>query len=204
MAQPPGVLLERSFYERSALVVAPELLNKLFVVGRCAGRIVEVEAYTQNDPASHSFKGPTLRNRSMFGPPGHLYVYFTYGMHFCANVVTAPEGQGEAVLIRAIEPVFGLDEMLVRRGDAVKRDIDVASGPGKLTRALGIGRDNDGDDLLTSRIRLYDDGTTPPLFPDQSVRVGITEGVDLRWRFFLGGNPYVSRSPRGSSDPTGH
>jgi DNA-3-methyladenine glycosylase len=194
-----GDIVPRSFYERSALEVAPDLLNKLFVSGRCGGRIVEVEAYTEDDPASHSFKGPSLRTKSMFGPPGHLYVYFTYGMHFCANVVTAPAGIGEAVLIRAIEPVWGADEMRVRRGEQVRRDIDLANGPGKLTRAMGIGRDNDGDDLLTSRIRILDDGTPAPLFPDQSPRIGISDGLDRRWRFFLGGNPYVSRSPRSAT-----
>lgn len=199
-----GRVLPRSFYDRPALEVAPDLLNKLFVVGRCAGRIVEVEAYTEDDPASHSFRGPTLRTRSMFGPPGHLYVYFTYGMHFCANVVVNAEGVGEAVLLRAIEPVAGVDEMQVRRGDQVKRAVDLTNGPGKLTRALGIGRDNDGDDLLTSRIRVLDDGVRPPLFPEQSPRIGITEAVDRRWRFFLGGHPSVSRAPRpGSPDPSG-
>ncbi|MEZ5216863.1 MAG: DNA-3-methyladenine glycosylase [Ilumatobacteraceae bacterium] len=199
----PGRLLDRSFYARDAPIVAPELLNKVFVVGRCAGRIVETEAYTRDDPASHSFKGPTLRTKSMFGPPGHLYVYFTYGMHFCANVVTGPEGDGQAVLIRALEPLWGIDEMEVRRGDTVKRTVDLTNGPGKLTRALGIGRDNDGDDLLTSRIRIYDDGTRAPLFPEQSERIGISSGLDRRWRFFVGGNPSVSRGPRpGSPDPT--
>ena len=130
-------------------------------------------------------------------------MYFTYGMHFCANVVTGPEGRGEAVLIRALEPVWGVDEMQVRRGEQVHRDIDLANGPGKLTRALGIGRDNDGDDLLTSRIRVLDDGVPPPLFPDQSPRIGISEGLDRRWRFFLGGHPCVSRPPRaGAIDAT--
>ncbi len=196
MIGPPGTLLPREFYARPAVEVAPDLLNKLFLVGRCGGRIVEVEAYTEDDPASHSFRGPTLRTRSMFGEPGHLYVYFTYGMHFCANVVTGEVGRGEGVLVRAIEPLWELDEMRIRRGEAARRDVDLTNGPGKLTRALGIGRDNDGDDLLTSRIRLFDDGTQPPLFPDQSPRIGITVGLDRRWRFFVGGHPSVSRAPR--------
>jgi DNA-3-methyladenine glycosylase len=185
--------LPRSFFARSALVVAPELINKLFVVGRCAGRIVEVEAYTQDDPASHSFRGPTFGNKIMFGPAGFLYVYFIYGKHFCANVVTGEEGAGEAVLIRALAPLHGVDEMKMRRGP-VSQDIDLANGPGKLSRALGIGRDNNGADLCSSssRIRIADDGVEAPLFPDQSTRIGITEGTDRRWRFYLGGDPHVS------------
>ena len=192
--------LPRSFFARPATVVAPDLINKLFVVGRSVGRIVEVEAYTNDDPASHSFRGPTARNKVMFGPPGHLYVYFVYGSHFCANVVTGVEGEGEAVLLRALAPVSNLDEMRMRR-PGVTRDIDLMNGPGKLSRALGIGRDNNGTDLCTpaSRIRLADDGTPGPLFPDQSTRIGITVGVDRRWRFFLAGDPHISPSkPVGS------
>ena len=196
--------LPRSFFARPATVVAPDLINKLFVVGRSVGRIVEVEAYTNDDPASHSFRGPTARNKVMFGPPGHLYVYFVYGSHFCANVVTGVEGEGEAVLLRALAPVSNLDEMRMRR-PGVTRDIDLRNGPGKLSRALGIGRDNNGTDLCTpaSRIRLADDGTPGPLFPDQSTRIGITVGVDRRWRFFLAGDPHISPSkPVGSLSPS--
>ena len=196
--------LPRSFFARPATVVAPDLINKLFVVGRSVGRIVEVEAYTNDDPASHSFRGPSARNKVMFGPPGHLYVYFVYGSHFCANVVTGVEGEGEAVLLRALAPVSNLDEMRMRR-PGVTRDIDLMNGPGKLSRALGIGRDNNGTDLCTpaSRIRLADDGTPGPLFPDQSTRIGITVGVDRRWRFFLAGDPHISPSkPVGSLSPS--
>jgi len=196
--------LPRSFFARPAPEVAPELMNKLFVVGRSVGRIVEVEAYTNDDPASHSFRGPTARNKVMFGPPGHLYVYFVYGSHFCANVVTGTEGDGEAVLLRALAPVANLDEMRMRR-PGVSRDIDLMNGPGKLCRALGIGRDNNGTDLCspTSRIRLADDGMPTPLFPDQSTRIGISVGVDRRWRFFLAGDPHISPSkPVGSLSPS--
>jgi DNA-3-methyladenine glycosylase len=192
--------LPRSFFARPAPEVAPELMNKLFVVGRAVGRIVEVEAYTQDDPASHSFRGPSARNKVMFGPPGFLYVYFVYGSHFCANVVTGAEHEGEAVLIRALAPVANVDEMRARR-PGVSRDVDLMNGPGKLTRALGIGRDNNGADLCSpaSRIRLADDGTPAPLFPDQSARIGISVGLDRRWRFYLAGDPHVSpRRPAGA------
>ena len=196
--------LPRSFYARSAVEVAPELMNKLFVVGRSVGRIVEVEAYTQDDPASHSFRGPSARNKVMFGPPGFLYVYFVYGSHFCANVVTGEEGAGEAVLLRALAPIANIDEMKMRR-PAVTRNVDLMNGPGKLTRALGIGRDNNGTDLCSpaSRIRLADDGTPAPMFPDQSARIGITVGIDRRWRFYMAGNPHISpRKPVGSLSPS--
>lgn len=190
-----ALTLRRPFYARSALEVAPQLLNKILVAGHCAGRIVEVEAYLQDDPASHSFRGPTLRNKVMFGPPGHLYVYFTYGMHFCANAVTGSEGIGEAVLIRALEPLKGLGEMRDRRPEA-RRDVDLCNGPGKLCRSLGIGRDDNGNDLLTSRTRIVDDGVEPPMFPDQSVRIGISEATEQRWRWSVPGNTAVSKPVR--------
>ena len=196
--------LPRSFVARPAPEVAPDLIGKLFVVGRSVGRIVEVEAYTGDDPASHSFRGPTARNKVMFGPAGHLYVYFVYGSHFCANVVTGSEGHGEAVLLRALAPIANMDEMRMRR-PAVTRDIDLMNGPGKLCRALGIGRDNNGTDLCTpaSRIRLADDGAPAPLFPDQSARIGISVGLDRRWRFFVADDPHVSpRRPVGTLSPS--
>ena len=195
-------VLGRAFYSGDARDVAPELLNKIFVSGHCAGRIVEVEAYVMDDPASHSYRGPTMRNRVMFGPPGHLYVYFTYGMHFCANVVTGDEGDGQAVLIRALAPLKGLSEMRVRRPNVV-RDIDLTNGPGKLTRAMAIGRDNNGQDLTRTRIRLVDDGVAPPLRPGVSTRIGISEGVQSPWRWFVPGEQHMSRpSPSPSPSPT--
>lgn len=208
-----ATLLPRSFYARPANVVAPALLNKLFMVGRAGGRIVEVEAYTADDPASHSFRGPTLRNRTMFGPPGHLYVYFTYGMHFCANVVTGAEGVGEAVLIRAIEPLWELDEMRIRRGEAAKRDVDLTNGPGKLTRALGIGRHNDGDDLTESRIRIYDDGTAPRCSPTShhgsgsptaSTGAGVTSSAATPRSPVRRELPPPSKATRRRAERTGH
>ena len=170
----------RQLLSGDAPEVAPLLLNKLFVHGECVGRIIEVEAYREDDPASHTFRGVTKRNEVMFGPPGHLYVYFTYGMHFCANVVTSLEGRGAAVLLRAVEPIAGLDVMSRRRSGRP----DLADGPAKLCQAFGIDRDHDGVDLLTGDgIGLFDDGTPPPANPLVGPRVGITKAVDVPWRW---------------------
>jgi DNA-3-methyladenine glycosylase len=188
-----GAPLARRFYDRSSLQVAPDLLNKVLVVGPCRGRIVEVEAYAGAlDPASHAYRGPTARNATMFGPPGHLYVYFTYGMHFCANAVTGRPEDGHAVLLRALAPLAGLDTMRSRR-PAARRDTDLASGPAKLCQAMGIGKADDGVDLVRGRIRIVDDGVPPPAEPGVSVRVGITKAADRRWRWFVIGDPNVSR-----------
>lgn len=195
MALPvPGEVLPRSWYEADSVSLAPLLLNKVLVVGACAGRIVEVEAYRSDDPASHSFRGPTARNAVMFGPPGHLYVYFTYGMHHCANVVCAADGDAQAVLIRALAPLAGLDEMRARR-PLVRREIDLANGPGKLCQALGLDRSHDGTDLVGRRspIRVLDDGVAPPLRPGVSTRVGIRVAVERPWRWFVPGDAHVSR-----------
>ncbi len=148
-----------------------------------AGRIVETEAYTRTDPASHSFTGPNARNAVMFGPPGRLYVYLSYGIHCCANVVTGADGDGQAVLLRAIVPTVGLDTIRSRRRG--RSDRDLANGPGKLCEALGIGLDDDGVDVCDRRspIRVVDDGVGPPCDPIIGTRVGITRGVDLPWRF---------------------
>ncbi len=188
-----GAPLARSFYDRSSLEVAPDLLNKVLVAGGCRGRIVEVEAYAGAlDPASHAYRGPTARNATMFGPPGHLYVYFTYGMHFCANAVTGRPEDGHAVLLRALSPLAGLDTMRSRR-PAARRDTDLASGPAKLCQAMGIGMADDGVDLVRGRIRIVDDGVRPPAQPGVSVRVGITKAADRPWRWFVIGEPNVSR-----------
>ena len=157
------------FYARPSVAVAPELLNKVMVAGPCRGRIVEVEAYAGPlDPASHAYRGPTARNATMFGPPGHLYVYFTYGMHFCANAVTGEQGEGQAVLLRALAPLAGIDLMQARR-PAARRPSDLASGPAKLCQALGIVRDHDGTDLVDGgAVQLVDDGVAPPDAPGVS------------------------------------
>jgi DNA-3-methyladenine glycosylase len=168
--------LDESFFARDATVVAPELLNKVFVVDGCAGRIIEVEAYTSDDPASHCYRGVTPRNAVMFGPPGHLYVYFSYGVHHCVNIVTGGEGDGQAVLIRAIEPIEGVDAMRVRRGAVADRSL--TDGPGKLTQALGLDLTDNG-----SSAEVYDDGVAPPERPRIGPRVGISRAGDWPRRF---------------------
>jgi len=195
-------VVPRRFYRRASTIVAPELLNKVLELGPCRGRIVEVEAYAGPlDPASHAYRGRTPRNGVMFGPPGHLYVYFSYGLHQCANAVTGDVGEGQAVLLRAVEPIAGLEEMWARRVRA-RRAIDLGNGPGKLTEALGIGQVHDGADLVRGPVRILDDGTEPPAVPGVSVRVGISRAVDRPWRWFVAGNPNVSRTPRASGSPS--
>jgi DNA-3-methyladenine glycosylase len=162
-------VVDRSFYRRDPRAVAPELLGKLLVrtdesgLVR-AGRIVEVEAYCGGeDPGSHAYRGETARNRTMFGPPGGLYVYFTYGMHWCGNVVCGEEGVGVAVLLRALAPVAGVEAMWAAR-PAARRERDLCSGPAKLCQALGLDRAFDGADLVTGDrgVVVADDGTPPP------------------------------------------
>lgn len=184
-------VVKARWFERDSPVVAPELLNKVFVVGDCRGRIVEVEAYRRDDPASHSYRGPTARNQVMFGPPGRLYVYFTYGMHHCANVVTGAEGDAQAVLLRALAPLAGVERMQARRGAHV-RPVDLTNGPGKLCQALGLDRSADGT-VLGDDIRIVDDGVAPPAEPGVSTRVGIRVGVERPWRWFVPGDPHVSK-----------
>ena len=176
-------------------MVAPELLNKVLVRGERSGRIVEVEAYAgSEDPASHGFRGPTPRNEVMFGPAGRLYVYFTYGMHFCANAVCGGVGESSAVLLRALAPLEGHAEMRAARGPAAKRDRDLCSGPAKLCQAFGLDRDQDGVDLVTGEdVGVFDDGTPPPTGPGVSPRIGISVAVDEPWRWFVPGDPNLSR-----------
>jgi len=196
------IRLPRAFYTRPALTVARDLPGKYLIrrLGRrlLAGRIVEVEAYLgSRDPASHAFRGMTPRNRVMFGGGGLLYVYFTYGMHFCCNVVTGFEGEGNAVLIRAAEPVEGIGAMTVLRsaGDGRRRSpLELCSGPGKLCQAFGIARPENGADLCGDTIWLARRrGESPPRAIMNSTRIGITRGREHRWRFYLKNNPFVSR-----------
>lgn len=192
---PPGVLA-RAFYLRHPVEVAPELLNKLLVRsdGRI-GRIVEVEAYASSeDAAAHSHRGITRRNASMFGPGGLLYVYFTYGMHWCANAVCGPEGEGWAVLLRALEPISGVALMRDARPGIVK-ERDLASGPGRIGQAMGFDRTQDGADLVTGDhgIWIVDDGMPPPAHPLVGPRVGIRHAAGFPWRWTVPGNPHVSR-----------
>lgn len=179
--------------------VAPLLLNALLeVTDECGGvrigRIVEVEAYRgSHDPASHAYRGRTARNATMFGSPGLLYVYRSYGIHWCANVVAGTDGVAEAVLLRAVEPVEGIGAMRAARPKA-HRDRDLANGPGKLCAALGVTGDDDGTDLCgrRSRIRLLRDDVAPPLNPLTTRRVGISRAVDEPWRYLVEGHPGVS------------
>lgn len=190
-----GQIVDRDFFARDPLELAPDLLGKL-LVGPCGrGRIVEVEAYRgEEDPASHAFRGPTPRNRVMFGPAGHLYVYRSYGMHWCANFVASHPDRAGAVLIRALQPVGPIDEMS-RRRPAARRPEDLANGPGKLCAALGITGDHDGLDLLSpdAGVRLADDGVEPPTSPTTGPRVGISVAADRPWRFSLPASRFRSR-----------
>ncbi|TWG91926.1 DNA-3-methyladenine glycosylase [Luteimonas sp. J16] len=184
---PPGwTPVPRAFYRRHPTLVAPELLNKLLVRddGR-AGRIVEVEAYAgSEDPAAHSFRGMTARNATMFGEAGHLYVYFSYGLHWAGNAVCGEVGEGAGVLLRAIEPVAGIERMRALR-PAARRDRDLANGPGKLAQAMGLDRSHDGADLVRGDrgVWIVSDGTPPPANPRVGPRVGISRAVDFPWRW---------------------
>ncbi|MHB8263682.1 MAG: DNA-3-methyladenine glycosylase [Acidimicrobiales bacterium] len=193
-----GTVLPRAFYEPDALDVAKVLLNKLLVRDDRVGRIVEVEAYRgEEDPASHARNGMTRRNAAMFGDPGKLYVYFTYGMHWCANVVCGPAGSARAVLLRAVAPVKGVAAMRDARvagGGVVRSDRDVARGPARLCQAFSIDGDDNGTDLVSGdrELIIVDDGTPPPIDPGVSGRVGIKEARDFPWRFFVPGDKHVS------------
>jgi len=190
--------LPRSFYARAATEVAPDLLGHVLVRGlpdglRAAARIVEVEAYGPDDPASHAFRGMTPRNATMFGPPGHLYVYFTYGMHFCMNAVTGRAGEGSAVLIRAGEPLEGVEGMRSRRGR--ERTVELCSGPGRFTQALGLSRSEDGIDLVDGDRFWLERGSRAESI-GTGIRVGVRE-TTRAWRYWLEGNPFVSRGRPG-------
>ena len=191
-----GRKLPRAFYRRDPREVAPDLLNKVLVSadGRRA-RIVETEAYCGPlDAAAHTYRGKTPRNAVMFGAPGLLYVYFTYGMHFCCNAVCGEEGEGVAVLLRAAEPLAGLDLMREAR-PAAKRDRDLCSGPARLCQAFGIARAQDGADLVTGvgGLTIVDDGVAPPDEPVVTARIGIRHAAEEPWRWYVRGNPNVSR-----------
>ena len=190
---PKIVILPRSFYERGTVDVARDLLGKVLKHGPAAGIIVETEAYLGGDDlASHSAVGITNRTRVIFGPGGHAYVYLSYGMHDCMNIVAEPAGTPGCVLVRALEPIEGLDLMRARRPKA-RTDRDLASGPGKLTRALGITRKHTGADMTRGDLVVM---ARPALSASQIVvtpRIGITKCAELPLRFFIKGNKFVSR-----------
>jgi DNA-3-methyladenine glycosylase len=187
--------LPRSFFARDPLVVGPDLLGKLMVHGDRSLRIVEVEAYRgRHDPASHARRGITARNQVMFGPPGHWYVYFTYGMHWCANVVCGAEGEAAAVLVRAGHPVTGLEAMYDARRVA-RRDIDLCSGPAKLCQALDVDGRCNGTDAIDGDLRIADDHQRTPGAVVTTGRIGVSDGAELPWRWLISDNPHVSHRP---------
>ncbi len=190
--------VERAELAETSLRLAPRLLGALLVsdVGgdRVAVRLSEVEAYEGlDDPASHAFRGQTARNAVMFGPPGHLYVYFTYGMHWCANIVCDRDGRASAVLLRAGEVVDGLEAARARR-PAARTDRELARGPARLAGSLGIGREHNGVDLCdpASRLRLESLAHVRPGRVQSGPRIGITAAAERPWRFWLDGDPSVS------------
>jgi DNA-3-methyladenine glycosylase len=190
--------LPRRFYADDARDVAPLLLNKVLVHGRRRARIVEVEAYVGDgtDPGSHAHRGRTARNAVMFGPPGHLYVYFTYGMHWCCNAVTDPGGTASAVLLRAVEPLTGVEEMRPLRPKA-RSDAELTNGPAKLCQAFGITGVHNGVDLVrppAGGVTIVDDGTPPPAAPVTTTRIGLGAGAELPWRWYVPGSAWVSRA----------
>ena len=188
--------LTRRFFEEYTPSVAKALLGTVLVrivdSERLSGTIVETEAYRgARDPASHAYRGRTKRNTVMFDEGGHAYVYFSYGFHWCLNLTTEPAGRAGAVLIRAVEPIEGLEQMLRNRN--LDSDEHVADGPGKLTQALGIDSTMNGEDLVTSD-RLFVEEGKKVEETGSSSRVGIRQGVALKWRFFIKGNRFVSKA----------
>jgi len=190
----PSAPLPAKFYARPVLEVAPELIGCTVHHDGAAGVIVETEAYHESEPACHAFVGLTARTTTLFGPPGRAYVYRSYGVHALLNAVCEPEGVGAAVLIRALMPIAGIQQMRARRGLAEAREEQLCSGPGKLTQALGISLDENGVCLASGPIRIAarnGEWTAPAVVA--GARVGINRAVELRWRFCAAGNRHVSR-----------
>lgn len=189
----PFSFLEKPAYEAAPLLLGCEL-ERTIGGRKLRGRIVETEAYDQSDVASHSYRGKTPRSEVMFGRAGHLYVYFTYGMHYCCNIVTGPDGHGAAVLIRAVEPLAGQAVMKELRGG--RRGQELTNGPAKFCQAFGIDRALNGHDLAKAPLRLVVPDKFPVYETDgiiTSTRIGISRAKDVPWRFYVRGNPYVSK-----------
>jgi DNA-3-methyladenine glycosylase len=190
--------LARAFFTRPVLEVARDLIGCILVhetaEGITSGSIIEAEAYAADDPASHAYRGRTERNAPMFEDPGHAYVYFTYGMHFCLNAVTDQTGKASAVLIRAVEPLEGIELMRARRGSV--RDRDLARGPGRLTQAFGIGRDHNRFDLTVPPLMICAGERLPYAAVRATPRIGLGAMQDGRlWRFAVKDSPWVSNLP---------
>jgi len=187
-----GPILKRAFYERPAIAAARDLLGKIVVHGPTAGIIVETEAYPGGDDfASHSSRGITPRTRVIFGPPGHAYVYFIYGMYQCLNLVCEPEGKPGCVLVRALEPLAGID-LMRRRRPAARKIEDLASGPGKLTLALAITLQHNGADVTRGSLVVREPAEKQRFEILITPRIGISRSIDAPLRFLIAGNPSVS------------
>ena len=184
--------LDASFFARSVHEVAPDLLGVTLLVEGVGGTIVEVEAYDGTDPASHGFRGRTPRNAAMFGPAGHAYVYRSYGIHWCLNLVCEEEGSAAAVLVRALEPTHGLERMRARRG--LGEDRLLCAGPGRLCQALGVSGDHDGLALDQPPFELL--GRKRAVELVAGPRIGITKGADLPWRYCVADSRFLSRGRR--------
>ena len=184
-----GRPLKRAFFARSVHEVAPDLIGATLLVDGVGGIIVEVEAYHHTDPAAHSYRGPTPRNLVMFGPPGFVYVYRSYGIHWCVNLVCEKEGSASAVLIRALQPTFGIGEMQLRRGLQDERML--CSGPGKVCQALGISIAHNGLALDKPPIAIHARTEVPDIVA--GIRIGITKAVELPWRYGVRGSRYLSK-----------
>lgn len=179
-----------AFFARDVNEVAEDLIGCRIVNGAVSGRIVETEAYHQDEPACHAYAGITDRTWVLFGPPGRAYVYLSYGIHQLFNLVTCPEGEGAAVLVRAIEPIEGIEEMRRRRG---RPDRELCSGPGKLTIALGIGAGDNDRDLGSGRLGIWPrPGSDPVPEVTSGPRIGITKAVELPWRYCERDSPWLS------------
>ena len=189
VSQKLGRPLKRAFFARSVHEVAPDLIGATLLVNGVGGIIVEVEAYHHTDPAAHSFRGPTPRNKVMFGPPGFSYVYRSYGIHWCVNFVCEEEGSASAVLIRALQPTHGIPAM--RRRRRLHDERSLCSGPGKLTEALGISDQHNGLPLDTSPITLHARAGKPDVIA--GLRIGLTKAVELPWRYGLKGSKFLSK-----------